>query len=257
MASSSSNNCFAALSGLKTPLGKYVLERVSSGDTNAATGSNAIPVAPGNNKYATALKSKVSTEPTLRRRPALILGPKKLPPNVWATSASHPGPSSPRKTSKLSPQAKSYVLPSKRATALKRATTLPLPKAAEASPSNWRDQFPPLVPRQFLWSPSDQKMNSGSSKSFSHIASKGVKTGSKQSFRSKEVCFLLGVRLGRCLRTGFLSRRMRKTYLPHKTFRPLEPHTQFMWHGKWLMRMMMWHWEKEEEMEGIWWESEY
>ena len=29
-------------------------------------------------------------------------------------------------------------------------------------------------------------MNSGSSKSYSHIAAKGVKTGSKQSFRSKE-----------------------------------------------------------------------
>ena len=70
MASSSSNNRFAALSGLKTPLGKYVLERVSSGDKNAATGSNTIPVAAGNNKYAAALKSKVSTEPTLRRRPA-------------------------------------------------------------------------------------------------------------------------------------------------------------------------------------------
>ena len=70
MASSSSNNHFATLSGLKTPSGKYVLEHVSSGDKNAATGSNAIPVAPGNNKYAAALKSKVSTEPTLRRRPA-------------------------------------------------------------------------------------------------------------------------------------------------------------------------------------------
>ena len=70
MASSSNNNCFAALSGLKMPLGKFVLEHVSSGDRNAATGSNAIPVAPGNNKYAAALKSKVSTEPTLRRRPA-------------------------------------------------------------------------------------------------------------------------------------------------------------------------------------------
>ena len=113
MASSSNNNQFAILSGLKLPSGKYVLEHVSSGDKNAATGSNAISIAPGNNKYAAALKSKVSTEPTLRRRPALILGTKKLPPNIRATSASCPGPSSPRKTSKLSPQAKSYVLPSK------------------------------------------------------------------------------------------------------------------------------------------------
>ena len=186
MASSSSNNHFAALSGLKVPLGKFVLECVSSGDKNAATGSNTIPVAPGNNKYTAALKSKVSPEPTLRRRPALILGPKKLLPNVRATSASCPGPSSPRKTSKLSPQAKSYVLPSKRATALKRATTLLPPKVAEAGPSNWRDQFPKLILRDFLRSPQDHKMNSGLSKSYSHIAAKGIKTGSKQSFRSKE-----------------------------------------------------------------------
>ena len=113
MASDNNNNCFATLSSLKTPSGKYVLEHISSGDKNAASGSNVIPVATGNNKYATALKSKVSTEPTLKRRPALILGTKKLPPNIWATLASHPGPSSPRKTSKLSPQAKSYILPSK------------------------------------------------------------------------------------------------------------------------------------------------
>ena len=185
--SSSNNNCFAALSGLKMPLGNlFILECVSSGDKATATGSNAIPVASGNNKYANALKSKVSTEPTLRRRPALILGTKKLPPNVWATSASCPSLSSPRKTSKLSPQAKSYVLPSKRATALKKATTLPLPKAAEAGPSNWRDQFPKLILREFLQSPQDHKMNSGSSKSYSHITAKDVKTGSKQSFRSKE-----------------------------------------------------------------------
>ena len=50
MASSSSNNHFAALTALTMPLGKFVLEHVSSGDNNAATGSNAIPVAPGNNK---------------------------------------------------------------------------------------------------------------------------------------------------------------------------------------------------------------
>ena len=131
---SSNNNCFAALSGLKMPSGKYILERVSSGDKNAATGSNAIPVAAGNNKYANAPKSK-------------------LPPNVWATSASCPGPSSPWKTSKLSPQVKSYIPPSKRATALKRAILSPLPKVAEASPSNWRDQFPKLILCDFLWSP--------------------------------------------------------------------------------------------------------
>ena len=121
MASSSFNNHFTTLSGLKMPLGKFVLECISSGDKNAATGSNMIPVAAGNNKYAATLKSKVSTEPTLRRRPALILGSKKLLHNVWATSVSHPGPSAPRQISKLSPQAKSYVPPSKRATALKRA----------------------------------------------------------------------------------------------------------------------------------------
>ena len=161
MASFTSNNHFAALSGLKTPLGKFVLERVSSGDKATATGSNAIPVASGNNKYTAALKSK-------------------LLPNLWETSASHPGPSSPRKTSKLLPQAKSYIPPSK------RAISLPLPKVAEASPSNWKDKFPKLIPCEFLWSLQDHKMNSGSSKSYSHVATKGIKTGSKQSFRSKE-----------------------------------------------------------------------
>ena len=186
MASSSSNNRFTALSGLRTPLGKFVLESVSLGDKAAATSSNATPVAAGNNKYAAALKSKVSAGPTLKRKPALILGSKKLSPNVWATSASRPSLSAPRQISKLSPQVKSYVPPSKRATALKRAISLLLPKAAESGPSNWRDQFPPLVPCQFLRSPQDQKMNSGSSKSFSHIATKGIKNGSKQSFRSKE-----------------------------------------------------------------------
>ena len=145
MASSSSNNCFAALSGLKMPLGKFILESISLGDKAAATGSNAILVASGNNKYAAALQSKVSAGPTFKRKPALILGSKKLPPNVQATSASHPSPSAPRQTSKLSPQAKSYVPPSKRATALKRAISLPLPKAAEAGPSNWKDQFPKPV----------------------------------------------------------------------------------------------------------------
>ena len=73
----------------------------------------------------------------------------------------------------------------------------------------------------------------------------------------KKVHFLLGVKLGRCLWIGFLSRRMRKTYLPQETFLPLEPCTWFMWHGKWLMRMMMWHWQKEDEMEETWRESEF
>ena len=168
MASSSSNNHFSTLSGIKTPSGKFILESVSLGDKAAATGSNAILVATGNNKYATALRSK------------------KLPPNVQATSTSHPSPSAPRLTSKLSPQVKSYVPPSKRATALKRAISSLLPKVAEAGPSNWRDQFPKLIPHEFLWSPQDHKMNSGSSKSYSHIAAKGIKTGSKQSLRSKE-----------------------------------------------------------------------
>ena len=73
----------------------------------------------------------------------------------------------------------------------------------------------------------------------------------------KKVRFLLGVKLGWHLRTGFLSRWMRKTYLPHETFQPLEPCIWFTCHGKWSMRMMRWHWEKEEEMEEIQWESEY
>ena len=72
-------------------MGKFVLESVSLQAKATATGSNAIPVAPGNNKYAAALKSKVSAGPTLKREPALILGSKKLLPNVQATSASHPG----------------------------------------------------------------------------------------------------------------------------------------------------------------------
>ena len=186
MASSSSNNHFATFSGLKMPLGKFVLESISLGDKATATGSNAIPVATHNNKYAAALKSKVSAGPTLKRKPALILGSKKLPPNVQATSASCPSPSAPRQTSKLLPQVKSYILPSKRATALKKAISLPLPKAAKSGPSNWRDQFPKLIPCEFLRSPQDHKMNSSLSKSYSHIAAKGIKTGSKQSFRSKE-----------------------------------------------------------------------
>ena len=131
----------------------------SSGEkeTPAATGSNAIPIQ-GNKKSFS----------------------KKPMPVNWAQSA-RPSPSAPRPAPKLSPQVKSNLVPSKRAIALKRATSTPLPKVAQSGPSNWRDQFPPLVPRQFLRSPMDQKMNSSSSKSFSHIASKGIKTGSKPS----------------------------------------------------------------------------
>ena len=144
-----SNNRFAALSGLKTPSGKFVLASAGpSGEKEAwaATGSNAIPIR-GNKK---------------------TFGKKPMPVN-WAQLA-RPGQSAPRPTSKLSPQAKSYVPLSKRAIALKRAISTPLPKAATASPSNWKDQFPPLVPREFLRSAEDKKMNSGSSPSFSHVA---------------------------------------------------------------------------------------
>ena len=162
--SSASNNHFAALSRLKTPLGKFVLAPAGSSgekETPAAIGSNAIPIR-GNKKS---------------------FGKKPMPVN--RAQSARPGPSAPRLAPKLSPQAKSSIVPSKRAIALKRAISTPLPKAAVASPSNWRDQFPPLVPRQFLWSTMDQKMNSSSSPSFSHVASQGVKMGSKQSFRSK------------------------------------------------------------------------
>ena len=162
--STASNNHFAALSGLKTPLGKFVLASTGSSsekETPAATGSNAIPIR-GNKKS---------------------FGKKPMPVN--RAQSARPGLLAPRPAPKLSPQAKSSVVPSKRAIALKRAISTPLPKVANAGPSNWRDQFPPLVPRQFLRSAEDLKMNSGSSLSFSHVASKGIKTGSKQSFRSK------------------------------------------------------------------------
>ena len=153
-----SNNHFAALSRLKMPSGKFVLASASSSgekETPAATGSNAIPIW-GNKK---------------------TFGKKLMPVN-WAQSA-RPGPSAPRSAFKPSPQAKSY------ATALKRAISTPLPQVVSSGPSNWRDQFPPLVPCQFLRSAEDKKMNSGSSPSFSHVATKGVKIGSKQTFRSE------------------------------------------------------------------------
>ena len=95
-----------------------------------------------------------------------------------------------------------------------------LPKAAESHPVPTKDQFPTLVPRQFLQSPQDHKMNSSLSNSYSRITTKGVKTGSKYL---KKICFLLGMRCGQCLRTGFLSRRMRKTYLPLLAFRATFP----------------------------------
>ena len=175
-----SNNRFAALSGLKTPSGKFVLASASpSGEkeTSAATGSNAIPIR-GNLKT---FGKKVGTGPTLKRKPNMD-SLKPMPVN--RAQSARPGPSAPRPASKLSPQAKSFV-PSKRAIALKRAITTLLPKAATSGPSNWRDQFPPLVPREFLRSTEDKKMNSGLSPSFSHVTAKGVKMGSKQTFRSK------------------------------------------------------------------------
>ena len=173
--SSASNNRFAALSGLKMPSGKFVLPTVTpAGDkeTPAATGSNAIPIV-GNKK---SFGKKVGESPTSKRKPNT--GSLKLLPVNRAQSA-RPGPSAPRPTSKLSPQAKSFVLPSKRAIALKRAISTPLP-----SPSPSMDQFPTLIPRQFLWSAEDKKMNTSSS-SYSNVAQKGIKNGSKQSFRSE------------------------------------------------------------------------
>ena len=172
--STTSNNRFTTLATVKMPSGKTVLPRVASSgeELPAATGSNAIPIR-GNKK---SFSKKVGTGPTQKIKPNM--GSLKPMPVNRAQSA-RPGPLAQRPAPKLSPQAKSYVVPSK------RAILMPLPKAAEAGPSNWRDQFPPLVPRQFLRSPLDQKMNSGSSPSFSHVASQGIKTGSKQSFRSK------------------------------------------------------------------------
>ena len=173
--SATSNNRFAALSGLKMPSGKFVLASAGpSGEkeTPAATGSDVIPIR-GNKKT---FGKKVGTGPTLKRKPNM--DNLKLMPINRAQLAC-PGLLAPRPAPKLLPQAKSYP------SALKRAISTLLPKAATSGPSNWRDQFPPLIPRQFLWSAEDRKMNSGSSKSFSHITSQGVKTGSKQTFRSK------------------------------------------------------------------------
>ena len=98
---------------------------------------------------------------------------------VNRAQSARPGPLAPRPASKLLPQAKSYVWPSDRAVALKRAITSPLPR-----PSPTMDQFPLLIPRQFLWSAKDKKMNTSSS-SYSNVAQRGIKTGSKQLFRSE------------------------------------------------------------------------
>ena len=155
--SSTSNNRFAALSALKMHLGKFVLGSVTSGDktTLAATGSNAIPIH-GNKKS---------------------FGKKPLPINQAQLAC--PGPSAPMPASKLLPQAKSFIPPSKRAITLKRAISTPLPH-----PIPSMDQFPALIPHQFLQSTEDKKINTSLS-SYSNVAQKGIKNGSKQSFRSE------------------------------------------------------------------------
>ena len=173
--SAASNNCFATLSGLKTPSGKFVLASAGSSgkkETLAATGSNAIPIR-GNKK---SFGKKVGTSPTLKRKPNMD-SLKPMPINRAQSAC--PGSLAARPTNKKYYQAESLVWPSNRAAALKRAISTPLPHPAPSM-----DQFPPLVPRQFLWSTVDRKMNTGSS-SYSNVAQKGLKTGSKQSFRSE------------------------------------------------------------------------
>ena len=126
--SAASNNCFTALSTLKTPLGKFILGSAGSAckkETQAATGSNAIPIH-GNKK---SFGKKVGTGLTLKRKPNL--GSLKLMPVNQAQSAC-PSPSAPRLASKLSPEVKSFVRPSDRAVALKRAISTPL-----LHPSQW------------------------------------------------------------------------------------------------------------------------
>ena len=134
----------------------------------------ALPISIHENKKS--FGKKVGTGLTLKRKPNL--GSLKPMPINWAQSA-HPGPSAPRPASKLSPQVKSFVWPSNRAVALKRAISTPLPH-----PSPSMDQFPMLIPRQFLVSTKDKKMNTSSS-SYSNVAQKGTKNGSKQLFRSE------------------------------------------------------------------------
>ena len=173
--SAASNNCFAALSALKMPSGKFILGSAgSSGDkeTPAATGSNAIPIH-GNKKT---FGKKVGTGPTLKRKPNMD-SLRPMPAN--RAKLARPGPSAPRLASKLLPQAKSFIRPCNRAVALQRAISTPLPHPAPAM-----DQFPALIPCQFLWSTEDKKMNTSLS-SYSNVAQRGIKTGSKQSFRSE------------------------------------------------------------------------
>ena len=170
-----SNNRFDALSGLKTPSGKFVLASAGpSGEkeTTAATGSNAIPIR-GNKK---SFGKKVGTGPTLKRKPNME-SLKPMPVN--RAQSARPGSLAGRPTNKKYYQAESLVQPSNRAVALKRAITSPLPHPAPSM-----DQFPPLIPRQFLQSAEDQKMNSD----------------------LKHLRMLLGMRLRRRLRIGFLSR---------------------------------------------------
>ena len=149
--SAASNNRFAALSGLKTPSGKFVLASAGSSgekETLAATGSNAIPIR-GNKK---SFSKKVGTGPTLKRKPNMD-SLKPMPVN--RAQSAHPGSLAARPTNKKYDQAESLVRPSNWAIALQRAISTPLPRPAPSM-----DQFPPLVPRQFLWSTKDQKMNS-------------------------------------------------------------------------------------------------
>ena len=146
----------------------------SSGEkeTPAATGSNAIPIR-GNKK---SFGKKVSAGPTLKRKPNMD-SLKPMPVN--RAQSARPGSLATRPTNKKYYQAESLVRPSNRAVALQRAISTPLPHPAPSM-----DQFPPLVPRQFLRSAEDRKMNSGLS-SYSNVAQKGIKTGSKQLFRSE------------------------------------------------------------------------
>ena len=149
-----SNNRFAALSGLKTPSGKFVLKSAGSSgkkETPAATGSNAIPIQ-GNKK---SFGKKVGTGPTLKRKPNMD-SLKPMPVNRAQLAC--PGLLATRPTNKKYYKAESLVRPSNRAVALKRAISTPLPHPAPSM-----DQFPLLVPCQFLWSAEDRKMNSGSS----------------------------------------------------------------------------------------------
>ena len=107
--SAASNNRFTALSANRKPLGKFTLSPVASNgdkEVSAATGSNAIPIH-GNKK---SFGKKVGTGPTLKRKPNMD-SLKPMPIN-WAQSA-RPGPSALRLASKLSPQTKSFVWPSK------------------------------------------------------------------------------------------------------------------------------------------------